>query len=57
MDIKIGGKFKLNKKLGEGAFGVAVSGFNVKTSEEVAIKLESLKCEQPMLHYESKIYE
>jgi hypothetical protein len=45
MDIKIGGKFKLNKKLGEGAFGVAVSGFNVKTSEEVAIKLESLKCE------------
>lgn len=57
MEIKIGGKYKLSKKLGAGAFGVAVSGYNVKTNEEVGIKLESLKCDQPMLHYESKIYE
>jgi hypothetical protein len=40
MDLRIGGKYRLTKKLGEGAFGVTMGGVNVKTNEEVAIKLE-----------------
>ena len=47
MDLRVGGKYKLSKKLGSGAFGDIYhgiisfnkSGINVKTGEEVAIKL------------------
>lgn len=57
MEIRVGGKYRIDKKLGQGSFGVLYSGVNIKTNEEVAIKLEKLNEEQPMLHYESKIYE
>lgn len=41
MDLRVGhGIFKLKKKCGSGAFGEIYIGVNVKTSEEVAIKLE-----------------
>lgn len=57
MELKIGGKYKLSKKLGAGTFGVAVSGVNLKTNEEVGIKLELIKSQHPMLNYEYRIYE
>lgn len=57
MDITIAGRFKITKKLGAGAFGIAVSGINIKTNEEVGIKLELMKSPQPMLQYEYRIYE
>jgi len=38
-----GGRYKLVKKLGNGAFGDIFKGLNVKTNEEVAIKLECIK--------------
>ena len=57
MDITIAGRFKIKKKLGAGAFGIAVSGVNMKTNEEVGIKLELMKNPQPMLQYEYRIYE
>lgn len=55
--IKIGNTFTLsmNKKLGSGAFGELYRGNNIKTSEEVAVKIESMKCKTPQLIYESKI--
>ena len=53
MEIRVGGKYKIDKKLGKGAFGALYSGFNIKTNEEVAIKLERLDCSQPMLAYEA----
>ena len=56
MEVKVGGRYKICKKLGAGAFGIAVSGYNVKTNEEVGMKLEAFKCPQPMLHYEYRIY-
>ncbi len=41
MELKVGGKYKLTKKLGNGAFGDIFMGVNIKTGEEVAIKLVS----------------
>ena len=57
MEIRVGGKYKISKKLGRGAFGDLYSGINLKTNEEVAIKLEKLDTQTPMLQYEAKIYE
>ena len=54
--IKIGGKYILSKVLGKGAFGLMYSGYNLKTNEEVAIKLETLNTNTPMLEFESAIY-
>ena len=56
VDIRIGGKYKVTKKLGKGAFGDIYAGVNVKTTEEVAIKLESLNFPHPVLSYEAKVY-
>ena len=56
MDLRVGGKYNLTKRLGEGAFGKIYAGFNIKTNEEVAIKLEQLDTNRPQLDYESKIY-
>ena len=56
MDLRVGGKFKLIKKCGSGAFGEIYQGTNVKTGDEVAIKLEPVKTKFPQLLYETKIY-
>ena len=55
-EIIVGGKYKLTKRLGEGAFGKIYAGVNVKIGEEVAVKLEKLAVTHPTLPYESKIY-
>lgn len=55
MDIRVGGKFKITKRLGQGAFGDIFAGNNVKTGEEVAVKLEPIYCDKPQLNYESQI--
>ena len=56
MDLRVGGKFKLNKKCGSGAFGEIYQGQNVKTGDSVAIKLEPVKTKFPQLLYETKVY-
>lgn len=56
MDLVIGGKFKLGRKIGSGSFGELYLGINVQNGEEVAVKLESTKTKHPQLHYESKLY-
>ena len=57
MEVRVGGKYKICKRLGKGAFGELYSGINIKTEEDVAIKLERTDTSQPMLQYENKIYE
>ena len=56
MELRVGGKYKVTKKLGSGAFGDIYAGVNMKTNEEVAIKLEPLSTSKPQLNYESKIF-
>ena len=47
MDLRVGGKYKLVKKCGSGAFGEIYQGSNVETGEDVAIKLEPIKTKFP----------
>ncbi|GMN36939.1 hypothetical protein TIFTF001_006421 [Ficus carica] len=39
MEPRVGGKFRLGRKIGSGSFGEIYLGTNVQTNEEVAIKL------------------
>jgi casein kinase I family protein HRR25 len=57
MELKVGGKFKLTKRLGQGAFGAIYSATNIKSGEEVAVKLETIKDNDNLqLQYESNLY-
>ena len=56
MELRVGGRYKLIKKVGSGAFGEIYSGVNIKTNEEVAIKLEPIRTKHPQLLYETKLY-
>mmetsp|Transcript_122964 Transcript_122964/g.226494 ORF Transcript_122964/g.226494 Transcript_122964/m.226494 type:complete len:316 (+) Transcript_122964:91-1038(+) len=56
MELRVGGKFRLGRKIGAGSFGDIYMGTNVQTGDEVAIKLESIKSKHPQLLYESKLY-
>ncbi|XP_053205347.1 casein kinase I-like isoform X3 [Panonychus citri] len=56
MELRVGNKYRLGRKIGSGSFGDIYLGTNIATGEEVAIKLECLKTKHPQLHIESKIY-
>ncbi|XP_027039016.1 casein kinase I-like [Pocillopora damicornis] len=52
----VGGKYKLQQKIGSGSFGDIYKGLNITNGEDVAVKLESQKARHPQLLYESKLY-
>ncbi|KAH8754560.1 hypothetical protein F5883DRAFT_384799, partial [Diaporthe sp. PMI_573] len=56
-DIVINGTFCLDRKIGEGGLGLIYSGTNVKSGEEVAIKLEHVCDAQGELSHEADIYQ
>ncbi|KAK8633958.1 hypothetical protein V6N13_014788 [Hibiscus sabdariffa] len=56
MDLVVGGKYKMGRKIGAGSFGELFLGVNIQTGEEVAIKMEPVKTKHPQLLYESKLY-
>ncbi|KAG2387084.1 hypothetical protein C9374_002119 [Naegleria lovaniensis] len=56
MDLRVGGKWKLGRKVGSGSFGEIYQGTNIQSGEKVAIKLESVKTRHPQLLYESRLY-
>ncbi|KAK0421206.1 hypothetical protein QR680_015112 [Steinernema hermaphroditum] len=56
MELRVGGRFRLGRKIGSGSFGDIYLGENVQTQEEVAIKLECVKTKHPQLHIESRLY-
>lgn len=43
MEVKIGDKYKLIKKVNSGAFGEVYLGINLENGMEVAVKLEPTK--------------
>lgn len=56
MDLDIiFGKYKLVKKLGEGAFGQAYMAINIHTNEKFAVKIESQFKQYSLLKDESQI--
>ncbi|OMJ22067.1 Casein kinase I-like protein [Smittium culicis] len=56
MDVRIGNKYRLGRKIGSGSFGDIFLAVNVITNEEVAVKLESINSRHPQLEYESRVY-
>ncbi|XP_060560607.1 casein kinase I-like isoform X2 [Ruditapes philippinarum] len=56
MELRVGNKYRLGRKIGSGSFGDIYLGTDISTGEEVAIKLEYVKTKHPQLHIESKIY-
>ncbi|OZC05251.1 kinase domain protein [Onchocerca flexuosa] len=56
MELRVGGRFRLGRKIGSGSFGDIYLGQNILTQEEVAIKLECVKTKHPQLHIEARLY-
>lgn len=56
MDLRVGRKFRIGRKIGSGSFGDIYYGTNLISGEEVAIKLESIRSRHPQLEYESRVY-
>lgn len=56
VELRVGGKYRLGRKIGSGSFGDIYLGTNLQTQGEVGIKLESIKTKHPQLLYESKLY-
>ncbi|PVU94138.1 hypothetical protein BB559_003078 [Furculomyces boomerangus] len=56
MELRIGNKYRLGRKIGSGSFGEIFLAVNVITNEEVAVKLESVKSRHPQLEYEARVY-
>ncbi|GAA5923721.1 hypothetical protein JCM3775_000485 [Rhodotorula graminis] len=56
MDLRVGGKYRIGKKIGSGSVRDIYLGVNIISGEEVAIKLESVKAKHPQLEYEAKVY-
>ncbi|KAF9580913.1 serine/threonine protein kinase [Lunasporangiospora selenospora] len=56
MDLRVGGKYRIGRKIGSGSFGDIYLGASITNGEEVAIKLESTKAKHPQLEYEARVY-
>jgi len=56
MELRVGNRYRLGRKIGSGSFGDIYLGTNITLNEEVAIKLECLKSKHPQLHIEAKFY-
>jgi serine/threonine protein kinase len=56
MELRVGTKFRLKKRVGAGSFGEIYAGENITNRESVAIKIESLQSRSLQLSNESKAY-
>lgn len=53
----INNKYLISEKIGAGSFGVIYKGKNIRTSENVAIKIEPIKNNTKLLKNESTVYQ
>jgi len=56
LEVRVGGIFRLGRKIGHGSFGEVYMGKNIHNGEEVAMKLEHLNTKTQQLAYEYKVY-
>ena len=56
MELRVGKKYRIGRKIGSGSFGDIYLGTNMTTGEETAIKLESIQSKHPQLERETRIY-
>jgi len=56
VEVRVGGRFRMNRKINHGSFGDIYQGTNITNNELVAIKLESVWSKHPQLSYEYKLY-
>ncbi|CCH44422.1 putative casein kinase [Wickerhamomyces ciferrii] len=56
MDLRVGRKYRIGRKIGSGSFGDIYLGTNIISGELVAIKLESISARHPQLEYEARVY-
>lgn len=47
MELRVGGKYRLGRKIGSGSFGDIYLGTNTTSREEVAVKLENVRSRHP----------
>ncbi|KAL3420388.1 casein kinase i [Phlyctema vagabunda] len=57
LDIQIEGRYRVVRKIGQGGFGQVYSGTELKTGDEVAIKLQPIRNNMPRLEHEVDIYQ
>lgn len=55
-DIIINNKYRIDKKIGEGGFGLVYSGTDMQTGEDVAIKLKHIRRGHEELRNKVNIY-
>lgn len=53
--LRVGGRWRLTRKIGSGSFGEIFLGTHITTGVEVAVKMEPTKRRNPHLIYEGKI--
>jgi casein kinase 1 len=56
MELRVGNKYRIGRKIGSGSFGDIYQGTNIQNGDSVAIKLEPVKTQHPQLLYESRLY-
>ena len=54
MDLRVGNKYRIGRKIGSGSFGDVYQGTNIQSGDPVGIKLEPVKTKYPQLLYESR---
>lgn len=55
VEIRVGGRYRLGKKIGAGSFGEIYEGADIFDGSEVAIKLEHNSVKYPQLLFEAKL--
>lgn len=56
MDLRVGSKYRIGRKIGSGSFGDVYQGTNIVSGDPVGIKLEPVTAKYPQLLYEAKLY-
>ena len=55
VEIRVGGRYRLGKKIGSGSFGEIYEGTDIFDNSDVAIKLEHNSIKYPQLLFEAKL--